>query len=198
MFLSRKPSDGQIRDFLSRAEAQPLSYAEVGSTGAILPSGYAIDHHRVELGAGAEAFRCAVAALKSWKHFDLGWVKLLPENAPIEVGSTVAILVNHSLLWSLNACRIVYLVDEPDGAIRKFGFAYGTTTQHAERGEERFTIEWKETDDTVCYDILAFSRPAHWLAKAGYPVTRWWQSRFARDSLKAMLSHVNASAAENS
>ena len=198
MFLLKRPAAERVKNFLVTAQALPLSYLEVGATSATPPPDYTVDHNFVRLGAGAEIFERAVGALKSWKHFDLGWVKLLPADAPIQVGVTVAVLVNHSCLWSLNACRIVYLVDEPDGAIRRFGFAYGTTTQHAERGEERFIIEWNANDDVVSYDVRAFSKPGHWLAKFGYPLTRWWQRRFARDSLKAMLSYVNAGAAEKS
>jgi alpha-ketoglutarate-dependent taurine dioxygenase len=42
--------------------------------------------------------------------------------------------------------------------VRRFAFAYGTLAEHAESGEERFQVEWRE-DDSVWYDILAFSRP---------------------------------------
>jgi uncharacterized protein (UPF0548 family) len=190
MFLLREPTSQQIREFLESAPALPLSYAEVEATRGKAPAGYKIDHNRVMLGTGAAAFQLAITAMKGWKHFDLGWAKLSPENAPIVAGSVVAILVNHFALWSLNACRIVYVVDEQDGPIKKFGFAYGTLSEHAERGEERFMIEWNEADNTVSYDILAYSQPNHWLAKVGYPITRWWQKRFARDSLKSMLKHA--------
>jgi uncharacterized protein (UPF0548 family) len=73
----------------------------------------------------------------------------------------------------------------------KFGFAYGTLPAHAERGEERFLIE---TDDAgrVWYDILAFSRPRHILARLGYPYVRRVQKRFARDSAAAVQRHVAA------
>ena len=40
-------------------------------------------------------------------------------------------------LWVLNACRIVYVIEE-DGPLRRFAFAYGTLPEHAESGEERF------------------------------------------------------------
>lgn len=63
-------------------------------------------------------------------------------------------------LWWLNACRIVYVVDE-SGPISRFGLAYGTLPGHVERGEERFMIEWNRGDNSVWYDILAFSRPNH-------------------------------------
>src|SRR4029077_17849423 len=88
-------------------------------------------------------------------------------------------------LWSLNACRIVYVVDE-DRPIRRFGFAYGTLADHAESGEERFSIEWRRDDDSVWFDIRAFSRPVHWLARAGYPLSRALQRRFAREAMREM------------
>jgi uncharacterized protein (UPF0548 family) len=36
--------------------------------------------------------------------------------------------------WWLNACRIVYVVDE-EGPVKRFGFAYGTLPEHAESGK---------------------------------------------------------------
>ena len=78
-----------------------------------------------------------------------------------------------------------------DGApVKRFGFAYGTLRDHAERGEERFMIEWQGSDDSVWYDILAFSQP-NLLAKLGYPLTRRLQKRFARDSLAAMVKALS-------
>ncbi len=130
-----------------------------------------------------------VAALRNWKQFDLGWVRMVPSETPIEVGAVVAILTYHFGFWSLNACRVVYLIDE-DGPVKKFGFAYGTLSSHVERGEERFTIEWHASDDSVWYDILAFSRPNQFLIKLGLPLARMLQERFARDSLNVMAEAV--------
>jgi len=93
-------------------------------------------------------------------------------------------------MWSLNACRVVYVVDEAHATTR-FGFAYGTLPDHIERGEERFLIEWNRTDDSVWYDILAFSQPRHPLVRLGFPVARMMQKRFARDSLAAMRSAIH-------
>lgn len=192
MFLIKRPTAKRITHFLRSMETLPFSYTQAGMTAVHQPAGYRVDHNRVILGKGPETFEHAVTSLKHWRHFDLGWVKLFPEDAPVAVGSTVAVLVNHWFLWSLNGCRIVYIVDQNEGPNRRFGFAYGTTFEHAERGEERFTIEWNASDDTVSYDILAYSRPQHWLARTGYPMTRWWQRRFARESLEAMQRHVSA------
>ena len=48
--------------------------------------------------------------------------------------------------------------------MKRFGFGYGTLPRHAERGEERFSVEWYREDGCVYYDVFAFSRPKHPLA----------------------------------
>ena len=111
-----------------------------------------------------------------------------PES-PIQTGVHVAVVARTFGLWWLNAARVVYVVDEL-GPIRRFGFAYGTLPDHAESGEERFTVEWREADGAVWYDILAFSRPRQLLARLGYPFARRLQRRFARDSAAAMQKAV--------
>lgn len=150
-----------------------------------------VDRNRVRLGQGQAVFARAVQAIREWKMFQLGWLETFPAGAAIAKGTTVAILVRLFGLWALNAARIVYVIDQPL-PLARFGFAYGTLTCHAERGEERFMVEWRAGDDSVWYDLLAFSRPNHPLARAAYPLSRWLQKRFARDSLKAMAEWVGS------
>jgi uncharacterized protein (UPF0548 family) len=123
--------------------------------------------------------------------FDLGWVTVHPPRQPIEVGTTVAVVASHFGFWSMSAARIVYIVEET-GSVHRYGFAYGTLTDHAERGEERFTVEWNPEDGSVWYDLYAFSRPQHPLARLGRPLARHLQKRFARDSKAAMVRAVGA------
>lgn len=191
MFQLSKPTDEQVRAFAKSAASLKYSYHELACTRGPAPPGYTVDHNRVRLGQGEAVFNRAVAALRHWKHFDLGWVNLVPSDAPIAPEMVVIVIVNHILLWSMNSCRIVYVNDDGDSEVKRFGFAYGTLTEHAEQGEERFMIDWDTTDDSVWYDILAYSRPRHWLARFSYPLTRWWQKRFARDSINAMVRHTN-------
>jgi uncharacterized protein (UPF0548 family) len=140
----------------------------------------------MRLGEGHSTFSVAKAALRRWEHFHLGWVELFWPNTPLEPGQSVAVLAHVCGLWCLNACRIVYIVDE-ERPVQRFGFAYGTLPDHMESGEERFTVVWRETDDTVWYDVLAFSRPNLLLARLGYPLVRRLQKRFAKDSAAAMV-----------
>ncbi len=185
----RKPSPDAIRDFLAAQTALDFTYAGVGTTATTPPPGYTVDRTRAKLGEGENAFLAAKAALARWDHFRLGWMETAPANTPIQVGSCVAIVARVMGLWWLNACRIVYVVGEA-GPVSRFGFAYGTLPGHAETGEERFLIEWDRANDSVWYDIIAFSRPNHVLARLAYPLTRRTQKRFARDSVAAMQQAV--------
>jgi peptide-methionine (S)-S-oxide reductase len=189
MFLLHRPSPRRIREFLASQEGQPFSYPEVGSSRGEPPSGYAIDHNRVCLGEGVETFERAVAALRHWMMFDLGWVSPGLPDAPIEPGTPVAVLAKHFGFWSLIGCRIVYVIDEPES----FGFAYGTLPDHPEMGEERFSVEYHADDRSVWYDILAFSRPRR-LIRLVRPIARGLQKRFACDSMNAMRAAVKAAA----
>ena len=185
MYSLTRPTEKQIQTFLSAHQNSPFSYAEVGASRGSLPAGYTIDHNRIQLGLGAETFAQAKAALCRWEMFHFDWLQLCWPTVPVQTGSTVAVMVRAGGLWWLNPCRIVYVLAE-EGPVERFGFAYGTLPTHVERGEERFSVEWYQADDSVWYDILAFSRPNHFLAKMAYPYARTFQKRFAVDSLQAM------------
>ena len=188
MFLHRKPSEEVVRQFIASQQDLPFSYAQLGATRSQpgnIHGGYTIDHNRIKLGQGQKTYLRAMSAVRSWQQFELGWVTVVPPGEPLEVGTVVAILAKVFGFWSLNAARIVYVIDERQAQRTRFGFAYGTLPDHVERGEERFTVEWC-ADDSVWYDIYAFSRPKHPLARLGFPITRILQQRFVRDSLAIM------------
>lgn len=91
-----------------------------------------MDHNRTKLGEGRDTLGWAVAALHAWKMFDIGWARVTPEDAPVEVGTTVAVLARHYGFLSLNPCRIVYTIED-DGDCVRHGFAYETLPGHGER-----------------------------------------------------------------
>lgn len=179
MFRITEPSDRDVTAFIASQRDLAFTYPEVGATKATPPTAYKIDHNRVQLGTGETVYKIGVEALNHWRHFDLGWVSIVPRGVPIEVGATVAVKARAFGTWSLNACRVVYTINES----RRFGFAYGTLPDHVEFGEERFSVEWL-ADDSVWYDIFAFSRPKHPLVKLSAPLARLLQKQFARDSLR--------------
>ncbi len=183
----RNPTPPEIQAFLDRQRERPFSYPHVGASRGTPPAGWVVDHNRVCLGRGPVVFEAARTAVRAWEMFRLGWVEVHGTGAPLVPGLAVAPVAHVFGVWFWNACRVVYTVDED----RRFGFAYGTLADHAERGEERFLVEWRE-DDSVWYDLLAFSRPGHWLVWLGFPVTRRLQKRFAVGSLAAMKRAVRA------
>lgn len=190
MFTIRKPTEQLIRDYLARQADQPLSYDAVGCTREELPAmlGWNVDRCRVRLGAGRETFDAAQQAISRWEMFPREVAHICQPDQPPRQDQIVGVLYKVWLLpvWILFPAKVVWMVDEP----RRFGFAYGTLLDHPERGEERFVVEWNEADDSVWYDLLAVSRPAHWLARLGYPYTRYEQARFRRLSGAAMQQAV--------
>lgn len=193
MFLTAKPSDQQIRQFISNLAGLEYSYRDVGATASTAPHSYTTDHNRVRLGTGAKIWARAIHAVQAWEMFNLGWVQLCWPDTPICSGQDVAVLVRHYGFYSLNGARIVYPIKD-DGPLKRFGFAYGTLADHAESGEERFMVEWDELDDSVHYDLLAFSKPNQLLARIGFPLSRMLQKRFAADSKSAMVRFVRVAA----
>jgi uncharacterized protein (UPF0548 family) len=191
MFLLSRPTESRIRKVIASQRTRDFSYPDVCATRGELPAGYAVLRGCVDLGAGSTTFDRAVQAVRQWRMFDIPGIQLCWPDAPVQPESVVAVVVKHLGFWSLNCCRIVDVIDE-DGPIRRFGFAYGTLPEHAERGEERFTVEWQRSSDLVSYGILSFSRPGNTAVNAAYPVACWLQKRFVRQSLAAMMNAVRA------
>ncbi len=189
MLSLRKPSAESIRQFLSDQAKLDFTYSAVGATSGIPPAGYVVDHTRIKLGDGKQVYEAAKGALRRWDQFRLGWLEAGPQETPIQTGAVVVIVAHAIGLWWLNACRIISAVDE-DGTVSRFGFTYGTLPDHAGTGEERFLVEWDQSDNSVWYDIFAFSRPNHFLIRLGYPLVRRTQKRFGRESSEAMLKAV--------
>lgn len=215
MIRFRKPTTEQLERYLAEQASRELNYPAVGMTRAgSTPPGFRRDHHRVRLGSGELAFEAACEALRKWRHFELGWIDLYPPSAPLQTDQPVAVVAHVLGCHVLNACRIVYRFgaptievsdggvsdgeasdDEAHDQVKRFGFAYGALPDHAEAGEERFTIEWRKDDDSVWYDLLADSRPNRWFSWLAYPLTRRLQKRFAGESLAAMKSAVERAVA---
>lgn len=184
MFTLRAPTDDDVRRLLERARRGPLSY-DARWIGATLrgehPPAFFSDRASAVVGRGVEAFRRAAGAIRAWRMFDGGWTKLHDPSTPIVVGEQVAIIIPTLGVHAVAVSRVVHVVDEP----RRFGFAYGTTLEHMECGEELFLVEHRPNDEVV-YELTAFSRPEHPLLWLGLPFTRTQQARFRRLSVEAM------------
>lgn len=196
MYLFRKPSDERISAFIESQSRLDFTYPTVGATkNGDCPSGFVVDHNRIRLGTGQLVFDAAKRALSEWQHYRFDWIEIHRPDKDVATGQTVGVLARALGIWVLNACRVVYVADEVEPH-RRFAFAYGTLPEHAECGEERFQVAWDD-DDSVWYDIFAFSRPNQFFARLGYPYVRCKQKQFARESMEALKAAVKASLAED-
>jgi len=193
MIQSSFAKSDHVEIFLARQSGAPLTYPNVGGTTGVPPDGYTLDRTRRKIGQGIHEFEIAKTAIREWEQFQLDWLSAYPTDTPIEVGNDVALVGRFLGITWLNACRIVYTIDEES----RFGFAYGTLPSHIGSGEERFLVEI-DSDGGVWYDILAFSKPSGILGWMGYRFLRKLQKRFGLHSANRMETlvsqHKNADA----
>jgi uncharacterized protein (UPF0548 family) len=190
MFFLKRPSDERIQQILERESLRPFTYSEIGASRLRAPGGYPLNHRRDPIGIGESDYRRAVQALRRWAMYDLPWTTLCWPDRPVEPGVVVGVLVWHFGFWSLNPCRIVYVLEEQDEQRHRFGFAIGTLPEHAEQGEERFTVEWRRHDDSVWFEIYTFARGRHPLVRMTSPLLLRVQFRFGREAVAAMRRAV--------
>ena len=181
MFFAQRPSREAIDRFVRDSQALPISYGPIGIVNGETPC-RDLDETTVTIERGRTDFERATSALVAWKQFDTGWVEVAPRHASVEVGTVVAVLIRHLGFWSLNGCRVMYTV----GGDGRFGFAYGTLTNHAESGEELFEVRLDPENDDVTYRIRATSSPQAMLTRVGQPIVRRLQARFRHDSALVM------------
>ncbi|MGY2896122.1 DUF1990 family protein [Deinococcus sp. UYEF24] len=195
MFFLRRPTPAQALTFLKEQRQQGYTYPDVGeSRDGLRPDGYNIDHRKARLGSGEACFEAARTAMRAWRMFETPWIRLTNPQAPFQVGETLVVQVKHLGFYSLVPDRVVYTIDEPG----RFGFAYGTLSGHAEQGEERFLVTHDLEEDgspnkgdaatggTVRFELFAFSRPRHPLARLGAPAVRLLQRAAAHAYTEAM------------
>jgi uncharacterized protein (UPF0548 family) len=190
VFRITKPTSADVEREVELYSGVGLKLEFLASRGGLqvpkLPVGFAHDLSRSTIGTGRERFQAAVRAFEEWKQFELRWVRVANPGALIQPGQIVAVEVQAIGLFSLNLSHIVDVIRDD----RTFGFIYKTTPHHAEEGEERFLLTFDPDTDEVHYELEAVSRPQHWLARLGYPVTRAFQHRFADGSHKRMSAAI--------
>jgi uncharacterized protein (UPF0548 family) len=162
------------------------NYEHQGATAGEMPAGWRHDEQRAYLGRGDACWQAAKGGLRSWRQFDLGWVRSHDDRVPLEQGALFGFVSRQVGVWAVNVCRIVFVVDEPD----RFGFAYGTVGSHVVRGEELFLLERDTVTDEVTFTIRKFSLPAHWLVRLAGPIATSIQRAFTRDALARMQQEV--------
>jgi uncharacterized protein (UPF0548 family) len=181
VFTVRRPDARHVSHFLARERTSPLTYVDVGASLLDqMPAGYHHVRRSTTLPAGTDRWAHACNGIRAWAAHSGAHVQVVPEHAPIEEGTVVAVIVHMGPAHVLGACRIVRVVDEPD----RFGFAYGTLPGHPEEGEESFVLT--RNGETIRFEVAAFSRPHDLITKLGGPVARVAQQRATSHYLDGM------------
>ena len=169
MFFFKKPGPESISEFLVAQKQQQFSYEHVGASRTKAPSGYVVDHNRIQLGEGRIVFDRAKNAIKQWKMFNMRVARIiLAGHVPIVEGATVAITVSHLGFWSLNAARIVYTSRNKaqSNGTDSLTVRCPTTLKWAKNASPS---SFTPADESVWYDLYAFSRPRA-LARLALPL----------------------------
>jgi uncharacterized protein (UPF0548 family) len=167
-------------------QAQP-TYADIGATLAgVGPEGFHHDRYETVLGRGSHIFERAVNGLKTWEAHRVSGVRVFPEGQVIQTGATVVVTLGTSLVARAAPCRVVSVIDEQV----RWGFAYGTLPGHPEQGEEAFVVSIS-SDESVRFEILAFSRPADPIVRLSGPVGRGFQKGATYGYLRALRRYVD-------
>jgi len=169
----------------SLREVQP-TYADIGaSLVGLEPEGYHHDRYQILLGRGTETFQRAVNGLKSWKAHTAPGLGVFTQDEEIRTGATVVVTLGTPFLALAAPCRIIRVIDEQ----ARWGFAYGTLPGHPEEGEEAFVVSIS-ADETVLFEIVAFSRPGDPLVRLSGPLGRGIQKSGTKGYLRALRRYV--------
>lgn len=165
-----RPRQVQLDQLLERARSSVLTYDHIGSTLAGADPRRAVRRRSLVLGHGPQALRSAALGLRRWScHEGIG-ATVHPAGAPIEVGSSLLVVLHIGPVTVVVPNRVVTVVDEPT----RFGFAYGTLDGHQERGEESFVAELLG-DGTVRGTISVDAQAAMWPARLASPAVLGFQ-----------------------
>lgn len=174
----------RLVDGLKSAE---LTYSDVGATlKGKRPDGFHHDHYEATLGHGPQTFQRAVMGLKTWKAHRLPGMGVFPDDQEIVTGANVVLTLGTPIVPLAVSCRIVSVID---GQTR-WGFAYGTLPGHPEQGEEAFIVSMAP-DQTVRFEIEAFSRPGDPLVRLSGPIGRGIQKCGTAGYLRALKRFVD-------
>lgn len=176
----------------------------------LIKAGYAINHAKMKLGSGIQTYEKAKKLIEKWRHFQLKWASV-ESSTCIRAGERFCVCSQELFSWVSMPLEILYANNyevsngtQPSPSyspaslanpkVSKLKAAYcfgsGTLQGHLLAGEERFSVELDD-DDTVWYDVLSFSRPAHFLSLLARPYVYYKQKLFAQQSAQAMLKAVS-------
>ncbi|WP_040794935.1 DUF1990 family protein [Nocardia higoensis] len=163
--------------------AGDFTYSAVGATASEPPPGYRRFTRRRRIGRGRPLFERVSTEVMAYRMLEGAGVFGSASSPVAAPGTLVAVRLGVGPAAIRAACRVVYVLDEPD----RRGFAYGTLPGHPVSGEELFAVEYDPADESVYAVVTAFSRPAAWYVRLAGPLGRLMQRRMA-DRYTAALS----------
>ncbi|XP_021841942.1 UPF0548 protein At2g17695 [Spinacia oleracea] len=171
------------------ATARPVSSLQKDKQ--LSEEGFLLNHARVQIGSGQEIYEKGKNALQNWRHFQMNWT-FVESTTPIKSGVKFCVCVKEFLPWLMMPLQVVYVNESKRSGKTKasFSFGSGTLQAHLLAGEERFSVELDDNNQ-VWYEILSFSKPAHFLSFMGYPYVQLRQKYFAKKSTDAVLKHIS-------
>lgn len=182
MYGVRRPTERALDALVVSQRELELSYSDVGVTATDLtPAGHHRHAWQRDAGAGQATFDRCAESIRTWAGHRTAGAIVHPADAPTEVGSVVSLALPVMGIWVTAACRVVWVVDEPDA----FGFGYGTLPHHPESGEESFVVRRRQ-DGHVVVEIVAVSRPQTLLTKLSGPIGTFIQRRTAQRYLDGL------------
>lgn len=166
----RRPSDGQLIEYLLQAAELPLNSSST-------PENLLTIRHAVPLGHGQAVYRRAVAHLLTWSLIPTDYVDFFWSQRPLLPGTTVAIGVWMRRFYWLNPCRITEVSIHPklealdadaplessavcDAAAR---VVWHTVEGHALVGEQSFSVLYCGKTGEVSYEVVGTAEPVAWL-----------------------------------
>lgn len=178
------PTAADRQALLASARLAALTYDWVGVTleaaGVERLGGLVLD---ADLGRGADVFRRAREALRSWGPQRSLGADVTPLDQAVELGATVVLVVQRGPVHVVVPNRVVAVIDEPT----RFAYAYGSLPGHPERGEESFTVELLD-DDTVRATVRVVATVPTALARPAGPVISLVSRAAAHRYLRSLQS----------
>lgn len=180
-----EPSElAALRRLARIGQPADLTYPDHGLTRlGHAPGGYRTVRRRIRVGTGEEAFRRLADGILAWglhRGAGLDVPAGTPRAAP---GVRVVSRMGFGPLRITAPCRVLWAVEADGAGPRRAGFGYGTLAGHPVAGEESFTAVLEE-DGSVWFEVLAYSRPANAVMRAGAPVTERTQELITRRYLR--------------
>ncbi len=181
LHLGRRTTD-ELESLHRSAAAADLTYSHVGSSLRTDPRpGGQLRRSTGHLGSGEPAFRTGCDRLHRWAPHAAFGARIHPPEAPVDVGTTVLVILSWGPIEVVAPNRIVAVVDSPG----MFGFAYGTLPGHPECGEESFVVRMDDAG-AVSASVTIDAVPGTLLTRLAGPLGRAVQNLAVRRYLVGM------------